>query len=83
MNNSQRFKHADIDKNGIFEGDAELFYFVRNIESMAYSEWGYENRWRQQTCSHCYWYKEAGWDNISVGALTELPTSNEELLPTA
>jgi len=76
MNSTQRFNLADIDKNGFIQGDAEIFWFARNLEYMAWSQWGYENRWHQQSCSHCYWYSSAGWDSITVDEPTRSPTTN-------
>jgi hypothetical protein len=51
----EKCKYVDANNDGNIE-EKEFFLFSRNIQEAVNSEWSFENRWRQQSCSHCSWY---------------------------
>lgn len=49
--------YMDNNKDGVMQEDG-FFFLIRNFLYATFSDWGYENRWLQKTCSHCTWYSD-------------------------
>jgi len=80
-NASQICNYMDYNNTGILNPNS-FFFYARNFWDNSHSEWGYENRWLQQSCEHCEWWGSILGENSKSAITCSTPESQSDEKPT-